>query len=320
MSVIISVIICTYNRAYLLSQCLDSLSNQTLEKHFFEVLIINNNSTDNTQEIAEFISKKEPNFRVILETSQGLSHARNRGWNEAQGLYVGYLDDDCKVPPEWLQIAQSCITTQAPDMFGGPYYACYNSQKPKWFKDEYGSHVSGSEPRELSFGEYLDGGNFFIKRTLIRDLTGFKTHLGMTGNSLGYGEETELQIRTRHTYPESIIMYYPQLFVYHLVRKEKMIFKSILNQNFQSGRYSARILIENSSPKNMAGQIFGNIMYGAALIAIFPIRLLCRNTSQYPYIQNYVYEKGCRIVSIVGFLYEILFFRPKKRAQKTQGT
>ena len=149
MSVIISVIICTYNRAYLLSQCLDSLSNQTLEKHFFEVLIINNNSTDNTQEIAEFISKKEPNFRVILETSQGLSHARNRGWNEAQGLYVGYLDDDCKVPPEWLQTAQSCITTQTPDIFGGPYYACYNSQKPKWFKDEYGSHVSGSEPREL---------------------------------------------------------------------------------------------------------------------------------------------------------------------------
>jgi glycosyltransferase involved in cell wall biosynthesis len=314
---IISVVICTYNRANLLSQCLHSLGEQTLDNLLFEVLVINNNSTDNTQEIAESFSNISPNLRVIIESKQGLSHARNRGASEAKGKYIAYLDDDCSVPKDWLETAQSIIAHQAPAAFGGPYYAFYLSPKPDWFKDEYGSHVQGAEPKALYPEEFLDGGNFFINRELLLNLGGFNPVLGMTGSTFGYGEETELQLRIRNEYPDSSLMYFPQLFVYHLVRKEKMIITSIIYQSFQRGRSSAYMFMDNNSlKKHESRYIFENVVLLVVLILSFPLRLLCRDRMRYPFVQNYCYEKGVRIFSLMGSLYEMLVISSLKAAQK----
>lgn len=315
----ISVVVCTYNRAGLLSELLRTLVIQTLSPDQYEIIIVDNNSTDATKDLcySTIAENSGLHIRYVSEINQGLSHARNRGWNEAQGLYVGYLDDDCKVPPGWLQIAQSIIADQAPEVFGGPFYAYYNSPKPYWFKDEYGSHVQGSEPKLLPPGEFLDGGNFFINRNLLSKLGGFNTCLGMAGNKIGYGEETELQIRTRNQYPDSVIMYYPQLFVYHLVRREKMIIKSIIHQRFQSGRYSTHIFKDCFlSKKQILGQILGNMIFLVALLIAFPISHIFRDTTRYPFIQNFFYEKGARIFSILGFLYETILIIPLKSIQE----
>lgn len=314
MPVKISIIICTYNRADILPICLQSLADQTLDKNLFEVIIINNNSTDNTQEITESFSKNQPNFRVVIEPKQGLSHARNRGCFEAIGEYVAYSDDDCKVPKEWLAIATSIIDEQAPDIFGGPYYALYNSPKPEWFKDEYGSHVIGSEEKSLSPGEFLSGGNFFIKRILLRNLDGFNVKLGMTGNTAGYGEETELQIRLRNQHENVVIMYYPQLFVYHLVKKEKMLLKKVIYRKFQNGRYSPHVFEGYvSSKRYKIRKILENMVLFFALFISFPISHFFRDTVRYPFIENYFYEKGVRIFFVMGYLFETMVIIPFSR-------
>ena len=69
----ISVIVCTYNRSYILADCLESLQKQTVDKSLYEVLVVNNNSTDKTQEIAENYVINHANFRVVFESQQGLS-------------------------------------------------------------------------------------------------------------------------------------------------------------------------------------------------------------------------------------------------------
>ncbi|MFH1754161.1 MAG: glycosyltransferase family A protein, partial [Candidatus Latescibacterota bacterium] len=97
----LSVIVCTYNRSPLLVSCLDSLVNQTLPVTNFEIVLVNNNSTDDTQAIAERYAGGHGNIRVINELKQGLSHARNRGWQEAKGKYVAYIDDDAKTLSDW---------------------------------------------------------------------------------------------------------------------------------------------------------------------------------------------------------------------------
>lgn len=160
----LSVVVCTYNRAAMLSGALESLAQQTLDKGFYEIIVVDNNSTDNTRVLAEALSQRYPNVRYCLEPQQDLSNARNRGWRLARGEYVAYTDDDCKTPEEWREVACDVIERVWPAVLGGSYLAFYNTPKPRWFKDSYGSHEEGSGARVLGKNEYLCGGNIYIRR------------------------------------------------------------------------------------------------------------------------------------------------------------
>ena len=99
---VLSVVVCTYNRSDILRSCLESLGAQSANPERFEVLVVDNNSTDGTFEMAVSFSGCHGNFRVIREPLQGLSNARNRGWREAQGRYVAYIDDDAIASVGWV--------------------------------------------------------------------------------------------------------------------------------------------------------------------------------------------------------------------------
>ncbi len=76
--------------------------------------------------------------------------------------FIGYMDDDGKAPPEWLSVAAGVVRQQDPDLFGGPIYPFYESPKPGWFKDDYGTFTVLGESRFLtSADEYLSGSNLF---------------------------------------------------------------------------------------------------------------------------------------------------------------
>lgn len=155
---LISVILCTYNRADLLATALQTLCEQSLDKREYEVIVVDNNSADETRQVAEAFCRDYANVRYVFETRQGLSHARNRGWREARGEYVAYTDDDCKLPSQWLAVAKQVIEEISPGVLGGPYFAFYNTPKPRWFKDSYGSRDLGDQARALTTSEFLVGG------------------------------------------------------------------------------------------------------------------------------------------------------------------
>ena len=79
----ISAIVCTYNRSELLGDALRTLCHQSLDASEYEVVIVDNNSTDNTPEIVEEFCRRFPNVRSCFEPQLGLSQARNRGWQAA---------------------------------------------------------------------------------------------------------------------------------------------------------------------------------------------------------------------------------------------
>ena len=189
--ILLSIIICTYNRANLLTGALQSLCSQPFDPVRYEIIVIDNNSSDHTQDVAREYASRQPNIHYCVETQQGLAYARNRGWREARGNYVGYLDDDGQAGDTWLSAAEDIITRSKPGVFGGPYFAFYASPKPRWYKDDYGAHVQGNEPHPLQAGEYLDGGNLFIRCDLLEAIGGFNPNLGMIGTAIGYGDETE---------------------------------------------------------------------------------------------------------------------------------
>src|SRR5262245_32415256 len=83
-SPLFSIVICTFNRSTLLADALLDLSRQSLDASLYEVLVVDNNSTDPTRDVVERASRERPNVRYLRETRQGLSHARNLGWREAR--------------------------------------------------------------------------------------------------------------------------------------------------------------------------------------------------------------------------------------------
>lgn len=300
MNPLFSVVVCTYNRAAVLQDLLETLSSQELSKNEYEVVVIDNNSTDNTAEIVQDSIQKNGNICYYFESKQGISHARNRGWKEAKGAYVAYTDDDCRIPKTWLSFAQSIVDSVSPPVFGGPYYPFYNDPKPRWFKDEYGSHTEGETARFLD-SEYLTAGNIFIRSDLFADFKGFDCDLGMSGGKIGLGEETEFLDRIRNALGHQSIYYHPELYVYHLVSPNKFSMRYQLGRRFIGGRTSTAISQKRYSELwwlKETIKVLISLSFKASLGITF------RNRKQYPFIENYVCEVVCRTVGGAGRVYE----------------
>lgn len=310
-SLLISVVLCTYNRCELMASALRSVCEQTLKWMHYEVIVVDNNSTDRTRQHVSEVSQRYTNVRYCFEAKQGLSHGRNAGLHTARGRYVAYIDDDCTVPTEWLGIAQEIIERTAPAIFGGPYRPFYNTPKPPWYRDSYGSYEGGSSARWLTGDEYLSGTNMFIHRTVLEELGGFSPDVGMAGNRLGYGEETIIQQRFRRERPGEGIYYEPRLRVSHLVRSEKMRLLWCARQMFVSGRDWQRVLYETN---HRSGNILRAFLRAGRALCYLAKGLVqgivARDRSRYPCVENYLYEVVFVQLQIVGAVYEQFTHRP----------
>lgn len=308
-SLLISVVICTYNRAHLLTDCLESLYHQDLDENSYEVLVVDNNSSDNTKEIVEQFGKRIKNLYYLFEPRQGLSYARNTGWCEAKGRYVGYVDDECKMPTKWLNAAVEIIDYCEPEMFGGPYVADFNFNVPKWILPPYFStFIKGANKRFLKNDEFIDGGNMFIRRDLFEEFGGFDTKIGMKGKQISFGEETIFQKNIRRHIPDAKIIITPELLVKHLVSTEKLKYTKLIliwfasgYHNYQIYDYIYKVDVDLRYKIIVTLILIGNLMRLLASVG-WHISVLClfRNRQLYSYWQNYVYEIVCPKISQIG--------------------
>lgn len=279
---IISVIICTYNRAKLLDKCLHSLRQQTLDQKYFEIIIIDNNSEDNTQAIIKKYQNVLP-ITCFLEKNQGLSYARNRGIKEANTEYLAFLDDDAKPDPSWLQQAIKIIRDKGPQIFGGPIYPFYLHNKPRWFLDKYETRKVTEQSRYVNeLTNFFSGSNFFITKLLCQKVKGFDEKLGMKGKKISVGEDTNFQIKTSRL---KIPRYYELgLIVYHYVPTSKMKLSYIFKRKFWSGYYSNLIF---GKQKNII-LILLSLFYNLISFLLKGLLFFLRQRKKFKYWQNYL--------------------------------
>ena len=306
-SPLISIVVCTYNRVVVLKDVLQTLAEQTLDDSFFELIIVDNNSSDGTDKVAREFCSNHQNMRYILERQQGLSCARNRGWQEGKGEYIAYVDDDCKIPNQFLEIAKSIIEKEAPIVFGGPAFAFYNSEKPYWYKDEYGSHEPFSEVRVLTKDEChkIFGMNMFFRRFVLEDVGGFDPKLGMIGNKVAYCEETALLLRVAKKFPDYKYYYDPELYVYHLVQQERMSVAWLVKATISLGRYSifcSEMELPLTADRLMLSKML--VKQGILIAKDIARGILRRDRERYNYFQNYVFERTYKHLFKLGKLYE----------------
>lgn len=220
MPVEISAIICTRNRAAFLEKCLCGLVRQTLSLERYEIIVVDNGSTDNTSEI---LTKFADNslVRVVIEPVPGLSRARNRGIKEAKAPYVGYIDDDAVPGERWLEAALEAFhgVIPEPDWVGGPVTLEWEVAKPDWINKELSAPLGwvnwGDFPRPLKTAEWLIGANSCFKKDCLEKFGGFDERLGRQGSCLLSGEETQIKKKIEAT--GGMLYYHPDVTVHHFV-------------------------------------------------------------------------------------------------------
>jgi len=294
----ISIIICTYNRYELLAECLQSLRQQGGNKSHFEVIVVNNNSTDATLATAYSFESYFPHFQVLTETVQGLSFARNRGLREATAPWVFYLDDDAKAASDLVQRALQIIEAGNYQFFGGVYLPWYKYGRPRWYKDQYASNkLQYQSVTTLTGDNYASGGVMCGNKQVLLEHEGFRTDLGMRGNEVAYGEETELQIRLRRSGIE--IGYIPDLLIYHLVPRYKLSVDYFFRRAYAMGQERIRSNRVKTTAWSLVAIAIAALAQALAYVLIYSPRLWVQ--SDY-YVENWlidVFRKPAKRISIV---------------------
>ena len=141
----ISVVIPVYNAEKYLAKCLDSIFIQSGP---FEVIAINDGSTDSSLKILQQYAKKHSNMKVIDQQNQGVSAARNAGINTAKNKYIIFVDSDDWLEANAFALVRKKLKKDKPDILIYDYYDVYDRQ---WVKDTRGEETALEVPEENKF-------------------------------------------------------------------------------------------------------------------------------------------------------------------------
>lgn len=237
--VLMSVVICTHNRAEYLRRALKAICRQSLPPNRYEVVVIDNNSSDSTAALVQEIMGVNRNVRYAFEARAGVSHARNRGVQEAGGRYIGFTDDDAIADRHWLSNALRCFqeVSPTPRVVGGPIYPLFPEGRPSWFSPARVAHTWGEGVRFLREGEHFYGGNMFFDRDLLRNVVSFNPEFGVAADKLRYGDDVEIFDQLwRRLGDQTRAFYSPTVYVHHMWPRSRTTASYVLKRAFAGGQ------------------------------------------------------------------------------------
>lgn len=267
---LLSVVICTYNRFASLAETLASVNAcERPAGHSVELVVIDNNSTDDTARIcADFARVSRMPFRRVLETRQGLSFARNRGIREAAGEVVVFTDDDVLVGAEWMLTYAREFGEHRVDCAFGRVRPDWRGDQPAWFSDQlrpaYALLDYGDERLFVTdVAHEFYGANFAVRKDLLIELGGFDVRLGRTKGRLFVGEET--RVYRDLVCRGSRIVYNPAIEVQHVIEESRKR-PAFLRQYYLDTAESFVYMALQGSPRR---RLFGIPFYGVKSFMTF---------------------------------------------------
>jgi len=248
-----SVIVPTRNRADRLDACLAALAHQTLPAEQFEIVVVDNGSTDGTAERIKRWAELRPGLRRVEEPAAGVSRARNAGIAAARGELLAFVDDDAVAEPRWL-----ATLLGAYDRFPRVGAACGRARlrlerrPPAWYgrltEAWYSAMDFGPSARLLlDPGEVPWSLNLSVRAALAREIGGFPVELGRVDENLESGEESPLIAAVRAAGLR--IAYEPDAVVWHAVPAERLRLRWLLRRTWAEGRITpTRNAVEGVDP------------------------------------------------------------------------
>src|SRR5436853_509626 len=196
----IAALVCTYNRSGVLKEALSRMSGRQADGLRYEVIIVDNNSTDDTRQVIEtFVATSRCPMRYICERQQGVSHARNAGIAASTAPLLAFFDDDVLVSRVWLiKIKQRLDLHRDVDYVGGKMLPRWATAPPAWLVPDNWAPIaaldSGDEPFVMSVTTKvgLISANLAIRRRALDEVGWFRPELQRVKDGIGSMEDQEL--------------------------------------------------------------------------------------------------------------------------------
>ena len=234
----ISVICCTYNRDRVFEDTVRSFLDCGTDGIDYELLLIDNNSTDRTREIGERFGAKYPGIRYMNEPSQGHPLAKNRGIRESRGDIVAFVDDDVFFVSGWLK-ALALAFEDHPEIacIGGKVVPHFEAERPPWLEDEmfwiYGVTRYGDLEKEIRFPDIPIGCNMAFRRSVFEKIGNFHMSLGRKPGILLSGDEDHFLLRAERAGLKTL--YAPEVRVSHRVPPARLTKDWVLSRFYWAG-------------------------------------------------------------------------------------
>lgn len=235
----VSIIIPTYNRAKLLSEAIESALSQTYQD--FEIIVIDDGSMDNTNEMIELYIKKHPQkVNYFYQVNKGLSSARNSGIRKARGEYIAFLDSDDRWLPNKLEIQMKIIDEEKVDFVYSYAYVEIDGRMSTQFKP--------SAPALNFYDLFVKGKSLVISTVVIK--RDYIEKAGMFDETLRVAEDCDLWIRVLLCYKVKFID--TPLIIYRVHNSNLSSDMEIINK--AGIKICLKLLKSNAVPKNIVNR------------------------------------------------------------------
>ena len=297
----VTVAIPTYNRAKYLRQTLAGIAAQRFPRDHVEVLVIDNNSTDDTAEVVAAFADAWPAPRRIVETRQGLDFARNRAVAEARGEIIVFGDDDILVEPDWLAQITVPLLADADarriGAVGGEVVPVFPDGLPDWVREWHAPLAFRPDAGPLEARHCPMGANLAFPRWVFERLGLFHTALDRAAGNYFSGGDSEMIRRVRAAGLE--VWFAPGAAVRHQMPAGRTTFRYAARHAFDSAR--SRVIDRAGQPgaaAYLAGRLVANGLKAAgfALLALINTLVLRTGAAKKALVRAW---RSC------GYLYQI---------------
>lgn len=242
----LSVIIPSLNRSAFLKDAIKSILSQDFPENRYEIIIIDNGSTDDTKTMVEsFTTTRTPKIRYFFEKRPGLHVGRHRGAKEARGDILVFADDDIVATPSWLSSIWKAFEESDVVLAGGNNLPLYESEPQEWLSHfwvecKYGRYLGflslidfKKEKREIS-PFYVFGCNFSIRKNILFELGGFHPDK-MPQNLIRFRGDGETYVSRGIEDLGLKALFHPGATVYHRVLASRMTKEYFCQRSFEMG-------------------------------------------------------------------------------------
>ncbi|MBP7821492.1 MAG: glycosyltransferase family 2 protein [Saprospiraceae bacterium] len=275
-----------------MKNCLTSIISSDHADFEFEIIVIDNNSSDDTFSVVQGFMKDE-NHKIIYykEERVGLYNARQAGANIAHGKYLIYIDDDAVLMPNFFEVLAPMLHEGKYDAIGGECYPWFYYGKPRWMAEDYGMRNIPVAKEINSIYETPHGGIMVIKDYWVERI-GWDTMFGMSGRKVAYGEDTYFFKEMLEQ--KAKIYFQPNLAIRHIITMSKLSLLWQLKAQYAMSRDTELILHNQRS-----------ILLLVPLTISFFIKNIPKYTLKFfftkdYYWENYLLDVGQNIAHILG--------------------
>jgi glucosyl-dolichyl phosphate glucuronosyltransferase len=257
----VSIIIPTRNRAVSLAAALESIAKQTVGHNRFEVLVVDNGSTDHTANMVDGFRASLPNLRYFLADNPGLHVGRHKGLFEAKAEILSFIDDDVEVFQTWLEGIAKAFEDPEVVLVGGKILPKFETTPPQWLKRMWTKKSTegyilgylslldlGQTIKEIS-PNYVFGCNFSIRKSIVLNAKGFHPD-GMPQAFTRFRGDGETHISKYVSSKKYKALYNPKASVYHRIPAERMTETYFLKRAYNQGISNSYTLTREGRPKD----------------------------------------------------------------------